>query len=550
MRSHTLVAACACLAIVLSLFAGCGDDAADSSGVAVPNNAMADVGVDASERDVSEEDASEGPDRRSDVCERDEYVLAGECTPCPPGTSSNPGDRPEAGDTSCKPIRCAENERVLAHECVPCEPGTFASAGGDASQGDTQCVSVLCGSGLRVVNNECVSCEEGTRNESRDDSSGPDTTCDPIDHCADQTDDCAVSETCEFTGPGTFDCIQRPFISTWITDNLGYSDDNQILLPLVSSGTYDFTVDWGDGTTDTIDTWDQAEATHTYAQPGIYTIEITGTIKGWAFSNEPYFDLEKLVEVNQWGVLNLGNSGSYFQGARNLRIRATDQLDLEGTTNMRRTFRNCESLTTVPGMQNWDVSGVADMEEMFSGATAFNQDLSPWDVSNVTNMAGVFAGAAAFDQDLSPWDVSNVTNMVGMFGGAAAFDHDLSQWDVSNVTNMSGMFFLTSAFNQDLSQWDVSNVTHMEAMFSMAAAFDQDLSQWDVSNVQSMDYLFEGTTLSTQNYDAILNGWSMQSVQNGVPFHGGDSKYSGAAAAARQSLIDDHNWVIVDAGLE
>ena len=34
----------------------------------------------------------------------------------------------------------------------------------------------------------------------------------------------------------------------------------------------------------------------------------------------------------------------------------------------------------------------------------------------------------------------NATDMSAMFSGAAAFNGDLSGWDVRNVTDMSGMF--------------------------------------------------------------------------------------------------------------
>ena len=36
------------------------------------------------------------------------------------------------------------------------------------------------------------------------------------------------------------------FISVWKTDNTGTSNDDQVKLPLVSTGTYDFYIDWGD----------------------------------------------------------------------------------------------------------------------------------------------------------------------------------------------------------------------------------------------------------------------------------------------------------------
>jgi len=42
------------------------------------------------------------------------------------------------------------------------------------------------------------------------------------------------------------------FVTTWKTDNADASNDDQITLPLVSNGSYDFTVYWGDGASGTI----------------------------------------------------------------------------------------------------------------------------------------------------------------------------------------------------------------------------------------------------------------------------------------------------------
>jgi len=64
-----------------------------------------------------------------------------------------------------------------------------------------------------------------------------------------------------------------------------------------------------------------------------------------------------------------------------------------------------------------------------------------------------------------------------------------------------------------------------------------------------MASMFYGVTLSTSNYDSLLLGWSQLTLQDSVSFDGGNSQYSaGAAATARQSIIDNFNWVITDGG--
>ncbi|NBT57598.1 BspA family leucine-rich repeat surface protein, partial [bacterium] len=239
------------------------------------------------------------------------------------------------------------------------------------------------------------------------------------------------------------------FVSTWSTDktSTGSSTSTQIQLPLESSGTYNFTVDWGDGSQNTITTWNDANANHTYASEGVKLLTITGTLTGFRFNNTG--DRLKLLNISQFGSLNLGNNGSYFYGASNLIITASDALDLTGTTNLSFAFAGCSSLATAPSMASWNTSNVTDMSQMFSAAYVFNQNIGAWNTSNVTNMAYMFNmkwASAAFNQPLGNWDTSKVENMSGMFG-ASPFNQNIGAWNTSNVTNMSGMFS-ESSFNQ------------------------------------------------------------------------------------------------------
>ena len=171
------------------------------------------------------------------------------------------------------------------------------------------------------------------------------------------------------------------FISQWKTDNAGTSNADQITLPLVSSGTYDFTVDWGDGSQDTITAHDQAEVTHTYSAAGTYTVQIAGTISGWQFDDGG--DKDKILDVSQWGDLAFGVNDGHFFGCSNIDVSATDAPDLTGVTSLQECFR--ESGIGEADLSAWDVSSVTSMRTMIFDSS-FNGDVSAWDVSSVTSM--------------------------------------------------------------------------------------------------------------------------------------------------------------------
>ena len=278
----------------------------------------------------------------------------------------------------------------------------------------------------------------------------------------------------------------------------GSSNADQFKLPTDFFGSYNCLVDWGDGTSDGITTYNDAAWTHTYASSGTYTISITGVIENIRFNNGG--DKLKIGEVSQWGPLLLTDvsGGGHFYGCTNLTSSASDY---------------------------------------------------PKIASGYTNFSSMFRGCSSFNADLSSWDVSSGTNFSHMFQDAASFTADLSSWDVSSGTNFFFMFRASSSFNADLSSWDVSSGTNFSFMFSNASSFDQNLGSWDVSNGTDVSFMFSGATLSTANYDALLIGWEALDLVDSRSFHGGNSTYSaGAAATARAAIIADDLWTITDGG--
>ena len=176
-------------------------------------------------------------------------------------------------------------------------------------------------------------------------------------------------------------------------------------------------------------------------------------------------------------------------------------------------FTNSSYIPYYGSIQNWNVSSVTNMSNLFQNKTSFNNDISSWDTSNVTNMSNMFNGATSFNQNISGWNVSNVTNMESMFNGANAFNQDLNSWVVTNVTNMSNMFNNASIFNYNLSSWNVSSVTNMSEMFENASAFNQYIRIWNTNNVTNFTNMFQNANAMTNTYTGI-SGFSNTPTQD------------------------------------
>ncbi|MBO0320865.1 BspA family leucine-rich repeat surface protein [Muricauda sp. CAU 1633] len=349
---------------------------------------------------------------------------------------------------------------------------------------------------------------------------------------------------------GVYTQAQSEFITTWKTDNPGTSGDNQITIPTYSSETYDYTVDWGDGTSDTNVTGD---ITHTYASSGTYQISVTETFPR-IFFNETG-DKDKLLNIKQWGNIQWSSMESAFAGCSNLSVAAADAPDLSNVTSLRRMFYYCYyafdntfsrefgSFNGVENFNSWDVSTIADMSAMFD-KSSFNQDISSWNVSLVEDMSNMFY-SSTFNGDISSWNVSNVINMSGLFG-SSAFNQDISSWDVGNVKYFDYIFNSTP-FNHDITNWNVENAVSMQYAFSQGN-FDQDLSSWNISNVIDLSNAFDESDLSKENYDAILTAWAqLPNLQFGVVLGANDAVYC-LAEADRNSLITNFGWTINDYG--
>jgi len=262
-----------------------------------------------------------------------------------------------------------------------------------------------------------------------------------------------------------------PFVFTVKTDFPGVSSSTQFKVPVHEIGSYACLVDWGDGSTDYITSFSDSRWTHTYSAAGTYQISIKGLFSNFRFANGG--DCQKVRSVENWGCFKSPNT-SVFQGCINMEITAKDKFDFGGATSPFEWFRGCSTVTSIPGIKNWDLSRLTGLNRTFRNMANLNEpDLAYLDTSTINLMNSTFQACTNLDVNFGSWNVSN----------------------------------LTSAYN-----------------------------------------MFEGTTLSTANYDALLIGWAAQNVQTGVFFNGGNATFSLAAETARRHLVNEYLWTIIDGG--
>ena len=318
--------------------------------------------------------------------------------------------------------------------------------------------------------------------------------------------------------------LDKYMITEW---NVSGDAGLEITLPVSGTG-LNITVDWGDGTEETITT---EFPTHTYAKAGVYEIAIAGNCPEWGRisyqefmgfgeTSRNYTYAKYLTNVIQLGELNATkyifakceNLTSFkgeklvspntfanvnalyymFWGCTNLKEIDLTNFDTKNVIEMNRMFSSCYSLVELD-LTSLDTSKVTDMVAMFEGC----KNLETLNISNlktnlVRNMSYMFAGCVKLKTlDFSSFDTSNVTNMAWMFGNCSSLESlDLSSFNTSNVTNMSFMFNNCGAKTIDVSSFDTSNVESMYCMFQLTKVKQIDLSSFKTQNLKSMTGMF------------------------------------------------------------
>lgn len=287
---------------------------------------------------------------------------------------------------------------------------------------------------------------------------------------------------------------QTGFVTQWTVS--GDAAGRTIRLPLASNSTekvlaYNFTVTWGDGSSSTVTSCFDPNATHVYAAAGTYRVEIMGTCEGWSFDPiDPTMAL-KLTNVLSWGVPSKFGGFQYlwsgFGGCANLQslpsggiLAAASGGPGVQSQGFGSTFAGCSKLKAIP----WDVfihhPKAADFTNVFQsdvGLTTIASNIFQWS-ANATSFAGAFsftklptvpAGLFRYNllatsfTDLFYGDASLVTIPADLFRyNVAATSFDGVFWDCINLVSVPDCTFRYNTAKNISFVWAFGNDTKLK----------------------------------------------------------------------------------------
>ncbi|MFQ3213464.1 MAG: hypothetical protein ACI9C9_000992, partial [Marivirga sp.] len=159
----------------------------------------------------------------------------------------------------------------------------------------------------------------------------------------------------------------KPFTTTWVTT------DGQITIPTAGSG-YNYDVVWTNLSTLGLGNGAVSGQLANYTINSLsfgdtYQVLISGDFPRINFNNGG--DKDKILTVEEWGDIEWSNMQTAFYGCTNLRIPAIDAPDLSGTLSLNQMFRGASSFNE--SIDHWDVSNIILFFGMFQAATSYNQ---------------------------------------------------------------------------------------------------------------------------------------------------------------------------------
>jgi len=173
-----------------------------------------------------------------------------------------------------------------------------------------------------------------------------------------------------------------------------------VTLPFVTGYTYDCIVDWNDGAPVSVTAWDDVNATHVYATPGTYTVEITGQADAWSV-NDTHSSKLQWTDIIYWGDAVDFDGFAYltggFWGCSNIISLGTSKIISNGLTSLRNCFRGCGLTGSIPDGLLDNCVSLASMYACWHGCSGLTGSIPDGLLDNcvlLTIMTGCWYGCS------------------------------------------------------------------------------------------------------------------------------------------------------------
>jgi len=288
------------------------------------------------------------------------------------------------------------------------------------------------------------------------------------------------------------------------------------------TGTCNFNVVWGDGT---MDRNVSADITHNYPAAGIYKVAVVGVLPR-VFYNAAG-DRLKVKKILSFGDVVWGDFENAFRSCGITDINGVIA-NGQGVTSFMNAFRNMQ-LSTIP----------AGLFDNCPNVTTFN---AAFPVNQLTTIpAGLFDNCPNVTNFGVCFQQNQITTIPqGLFDNCplvTRFDFCFSFNPLTTIPQ--GLFD------------NCPLVTIFNSTFRNNGLISNCPSDLFANNPLANNFTncFLNSTLPTQTYSDMLVSLDANNANLNVPFHGGNSTYTGAAAiAARANLVNVKGWNIIDGG--
>ena len=214
--------------------------------------------------------------------------------------------------------------------------------------------------------------------------------------------------------------------------------------------TPNFSVSWGDTTSNSITSYNDTNRAHTYTSAGTYQIEITGFMPSFAVDNKAAIK-SLITSVDAWGTVGLRVIN--FYGCNNISTLPTDYIGL-ADVEIFSNFMRSTAITTIPStifsnstqaLSFTDIFSFTAITSIPSGLFTNNVNATDFGAAFSTCLSLTTCPANLFDTNINVFGFAGTFKLCKLLTSPLQFTYNTAVTDFSNLyfqntttNNMSG----------------------------------------------------------------------------------------------------------------